>query len=384
MKISSFFRVFPAPRVALGATVAFAAAVGGFLPAATASAAGLKKFTIAHVGATCDTTVYIAKTQGFFAEEGLDVDLVLGDWNLIKEGLAFGRIAATQGLVMNYLKPIEQGLDAKFTGGVHLGCLHILAPKNSLIRTAADLKGKRIGVPAIGSSPWVFASRVIGDNGGDIKKDVVWRPFPQSELKLALEKGEVDAIAVADPIAEILLTEGGVKSIVNQGADAPYKDEYCCVVVLSGKVLRKDPAAAAGITRAILKAALWIKTNPEKSAELAVAGKHIGGSVAINASVLRRLDYAPSVTGGRDAVLTAASALQRIKVINSSTDIEKLAKRTFVPLPGVDDAWVKGLKVEKVPPFAVAINASKAAAVVAEDGGAHACCSSSVNPAEKE
>ncbi|MDR2429324.1 MAG: ABC transporter substrate-binding protein [Puniceicoccales bacterium] len=342
--------------------------------AAATPGAPLKKITIAHVGSTCDSTVFIAKSQGFFQEEGLDAELVLGDWNFIKEGLAFGRITATQGLVMNYLKPIEQGLDARFTAGIHRGCLHILAPKNSPIKTGADLKGKRIGVPGLGSSPWVFAARVASDNGCDIRRDVEWRPFPVAELKLALDKREVDAIALSDPIAEILLSSGEVKSIVNQGTDAPYKDEYCCVMVVNGKLSREDPATAAAITRAVLKAAAWIEANPRKTAELAVAAKHIAGSVEINARVLSKLDYAPSVEGGREATRTAATALRRSGVIAKNVDIEKLVARTFTALPGLDDATVRRYTPPKLDKPAGTATGAGAKTSPGELGEAHSCC----------
>jgi NitT/TauT family transport system substrate-binding protein len=313
---------------------------------AAAAADAPKKITIAYVATTCDSPVHIAKHKGYFAEEGLDADLVLADWATIKEGLALGRIAATQGLVMNYLKPIEQGLDAKFTAGVHRGCLHILAPKTSAINTAADLKGKRIGVPALGSSPWVFAVRAVGDAGLDYKKDVEWKPYPTPELKLALEKGQVDAIALSDPVAEILREEGTVKSIVDQAADAPYRDEYCCVVVVNGKLTKTDPATAAGITRAILKAAKWIDSHPNETAEYIVGSKIISGSVDVNARVLKKLSYVPSVSGGRRAAQTAAESLKKVGILDKSADVAKLVEAAFAPLEGVDDEWVKNVKAE--------------------------------------
>ncbi len=335
-------------KIALAGLIASVAGNVFAADAEKAPAKELKKVTIAYVATTCDSTVYIAKTKGFFADEGLDANLVLGDWAFIKEGLALGRIDATQGLVMNYLKPISEGLDAKFTAGVHRGCLHILAPKDSAIKTAADLKGKRIGVPALGSSPWVFAVRVVGDQGYDYQKDVEWKPFPTPELKIALEKGQVDAIALADPIAEILLTEGNVRSIVDQATDAPYKDEYCCVIVTSGKLVKNDPKTAAGITRAVLRAAKWIAANPQAAAELAVNGKHISGTVEVNARVLSKLDYIPSVEGGRNAAATAAKALKKIGVLGSGVDVDQLVKQVFQPLDNVSDAWLEKVTVEKV------------------------------------
>ncbi|OAM91406.1 ABC transporter substrate-binding protein [Termitidicoccus mucosus] len=313
--------------------------------AGPARAEALKKVIIGHTGDSCEAPVFAAYEKGFFRDEGLDVEMVKGDWNFFKEALAFGRISALQGLVMNYIKPIEQGLDAKFTAGIHRGCIHILSAKGSPIVRASDLKGRRIGVPALGSSPWVFAARVIGEIGGDIKRDVEWKPFPIGELRLALLKGEVDAIAISDPIGEILLSEGVAQSVVNQLTDAPYKDEYCCVAVVSGKLAREDPDAAARITRALLKASLWVEHNPLAAAGLSHRGRYVNASVELNARVLAKLDFVPSVEGARLAARTAAAALKNVGIVAPSTDVSALVERTFVRLPGLDDAWLKGVTV---------------------------------------
>ncbi|MDR0843547.1 MAG: ABC transporter substrate-binding protein [Acidobacteriota bacterium] len=309
------------------------------------AADSLKKITVAYVATTCEAPIHIAKIKGFFKEEGLEADIVLGDWAFIKEGLALGRIDATQGLVMNYLKPIAEGLDAKFTAGVHHGCLHVMAPKNSPIKTARDLKGKRIGVPSLGSSPWVFAVRVVGDAGLNYQRDVEWKPYPTNELQLALEKGQVDAIALADPVAEILLREGKVRNVVNMSTDKPYSDEYCCVIVVNGKLAKQDPKTAAAITRAILKASKWVSAHPQEAAEVLVKSKAISGDVALNASVLKGLDYVPSVSGGKAASQTAGTSLKKVGILDKNVNVDTLTNRSFQSLPGVSDQWIKSVNV---------------------------------------
>jgi NitT/TauT family transport system substrate-binding protein len=72
----------------------------------------------------------------------------------MKESLALGKIDATQGMLITYLKSIEQGLDVNITAGVHKGCMHVLTAKDSPLSKPEDLKGKRIGVQGIGTSPW--------------------------------------------------------------------------------------------------------------------------------------------------------------------------------------------------------------------------------------
>src|SRR5204862_7265425 len=111
---------------------------------------------------------------------------------------------------------IEQGLDVKFTGGIHRGCLRVQASFNSKIRSVKDLRGKRIGVPGMGTPPFIFANRVLGANGIDPSKEITWLVFPAAELGLALDKGQVDAVANAEPIGSLLLATGHVRNIADQ------------------------------------------------------------------------------------------------------------------------------------------------------------------------
>ena len=172
-------------------------------------------------GITCRAPLYIAYEKDFFKEEGLDAEIVRGDWDFLRESLATGKIDAAQGMVITYLKSIEQGLDVNITAGVHKGCMHVLTAKDSPLSKPEDLKGKRIGIQGIGTSPWFFAARVVSSLGMDIKHDVEWKVYPLAELKQALEKKEVDAISVADPTSELLLSEGSAMDIVNSNTDAP-------------------------------------------------------------------------------------------------------------------------------------------------------------------
>ena len=163
------------------------------------------------------------------------------EWTNYKDVLALGGFDITHHLVMYFLKPIEQGLDVKFTGGIHRGCLRVQAATKGNIHTVQDLRGKRIGVPGMGTPPFIFANRVLGANGIDASKEITWLVFPAGELGLALDKGEVDAVADSEPIGSLLLAQGKVRNVADQAADAPYKDEYCCAVIVNGKFLARNP-----------------------------------------------------------------------------------------------------------------------------------------------
>jgi NitT/TauT family transport system substrate-binding protein len=310
------------------------------------------KVKIAYLGLTCEAPIFVAEEKGFYKEEGLDVQLERTDWSGLQEGLGTGRFDANHTLVMYILKPIEGGSDIKITGGIHTGCLRVQAGAKSDIATVKDLKGKTIGVPTqIGSPPYLFASRVLANNDIDPrpeKKEVNWRAFPPGELELALNKGEVDAVATSDPIGTILLGKNVVKTIADQATDPAYKDEYCCAVVVNGKFAREHPDAAAKVTRALLKAAKWVNENPTDAANLSVEKKYIASTPQINAQALAKLDYRPGVSRCRDSLEQVAKEMKEAGLLKDPTDPKALASRAWLDLDGVNDEWVKGLKLDKV------------------------------------
>lgn len=322
--------------------------VGGCKKADETSPVETMKVRVGYIGLTCEAPIFTAVEKGFFKEEGLDVSLVKCEWANYKDVLALGGYDITHHLIMYFLKPIEQGLDVKFTGGIHRGCLRVQAGLKGNIHSVKDLRGKRIGVPGMGTPPFIFANRVLGANGVNPKTEITWLVFPAGELGLALDKGEVDAVADSEPIGSMLLANGKVRNIADQAADAPYSTEYCCAVIVNGKFLAKNPKASAAATRALLKAAKWVETNPAAAAKLSVEKKYLASTVEQNAVSISKLRYVPSVSGAEDAVKQASAEMKKAGMLSPTTDVNDLAKRAFVHLDGVSDQWLNSLQVEKL------------------------------------
>jgi NitT/TauT family transport system substrate-binding protein len=310
------------------------------------------KLTVAYLGLTCEAPIFAALEHGFYEEEGLDVELKRTDWDGLREGLGSGHFDANHTLIMYLLKPIEQGMDVKITGGIHTGCLRLQVGTKSDIKTVKELKGKTIGVPThIGSPPFLFSCRVLAANGLNprvVGGDVEWKPFAPDTLGKAIEDGSVEAVCTSDPIGTILLGKGLVRTLADQAVDAPYSDEYCCATVVSGKLARENPKAAAKVTRALLKGAKWVNENPTAAAKLGVEKKYIAASVDINAQALSKLKYVPGVARCRTSVEDAAKEMKLAGLLKDNTDPSALAKRAWLDLDGVTDDWLKGVKVEKV------------------------------------
>lgn len=360
----------------LGASCLAMAAAGCRWDSTPAAAVGPAKIKVAYLGLTCEAAMFVAHEKGFFQEEGLDVEFVKTDWDGLRDGLGLGRFDANYTLIMYLLKPIEQGLDVKITGGVHSGCLRVQACAKSSIKTVEDLRGKRIGIPTMGSPPFLFASRVLAAHGMDPKKDVEWVVIPPEVAALALDGEKIDAVADSEPIGSILLAQGKVRTVADQAVDPFYRDEYCCAVVVSGSLAKRDPRSAAKVTRALLKAALWVDQNPTAAARLSVENKYISASVEINALALSTLKYAPGIFRCRKSLDLAATEMKSAGLLNPSTEPADLARRAWMDLDGVSDDWIQSLKVEHVTNSGPAPRLNAAAIAVLLSGGAPASCCS--------
>src|SRR5437588_7624334 len=313
-----------------------------------ANESGRMKVRVGYIGLTCEAPIFTAVEKGFFKEEGLDVELIKCEWGNYKDVLALGGFDVTHHLIMYFLKPVEQGLDVKFTGGIHRGCLRVQAAAKGNVTKIEDLRGKRIGIPGMGTPPFIFANRVLGAHGIDAAKEITWLVFPAGELGLALDKGEVDAVADSEPIGSLLLADGKVRNVADQAVDDPYKDEYCCAVIVNGKYLAANPKGAAAATRALLKGAKWVEANPAAAARLSVEKKYLASNPELNTVAISHLRYVPSVSGADKAVQSAAAEMKIAGMLSPSTDVPGLAKRAFVHLDGVSDEWLENLQVEKV------------------------------------
>jgi NitT/TauT family transport system substrate-binding protein len=179
-------------------------------------------------------------------------------------------------------------------------------------------------------------------------KEISWVVYPNGELGLALDKGEADAIADSEPIGSMLVAHGKVRNVADQATDHPYKDEYCCAVLLAGKYIKDNPQKAAGGTRALLKAAKWVEANPKAAAALAVEKKYLASTAEQNAFAISHLRYIPSVIGAQKGVLSAAEEMKVAGMLNPSTDAAKMAREAFLRLEGVSDEWIEALPVERI------------------------------------
>lgn len=232
---------------------------------------GLDKIKLAwNPNAICLAPLLLARDLGLFRQHGLAVELIsyAGSTDQLLESISTGKADAGVGMILRWIKPLEQGFDVKLLGGTHGGCIRMSGSQRAgITRDPRSLRGKAIGLAEInGASRNAFAV-LLKYHGLDPDRDVEWRQFPQPLLGEALRKGEIQAIADSDPV--LYLEEkasGGDLVEVVSNLSAPWQDRVCCVIGSSGTMLRENPRAAKGLTLALAQAASLCSADPAAAA----------------------------------------------------------------------------------------------------------------------
>jgi NitT/TauT family transport system substrate-binding protein len=288
-------------------------------------------------GATCEAPLYAAYQKGFFAAEGLDVELykTIAGYNT-SDLLSSGKIDGTPGIVFAFLKPIEQGADIKITAGLHGNCLRLVVAKHAGITKAADFKGKSIGVGSLGDVGMTVFSLLLAENGVDPLRDINWKVYDPTLFGAAMAKGEIQAVAAPDPFAYVLVLQGQATQVGNNvfglfgNATGLTPNRYCCGVALSGKVVRDRPKVAAALTRAWLKGAHYVAGHTHEVSVIETADKYVALPQPTVEKLLNSYLWMPSATRIAADVLAGARAFKASGFLDPNTDPAKLAQVTYV------------------------------------------------------
>lgn len=154
------------------------------------------------------------------------------------------------GLIGKMLQPLENGLPIKFTTGIHTGCTKLLVPGDSDIKSIADLKGKKIGVPGLADAATVVSKRSLSAAGigvTDQNMEVEFSVYSRNDLAQALQNGAVDAIALGDPAASIAEEQYCLTALIDTATDPEYKDEYCCAAFVTSKLAEENPKGCSSL-----------------------------------------------------------------------------------------------------------------------------------------
>ncbi len=221
------------------------------------------------------TSVRITKNQGicyapqyvageFLRDEGFtDIRFVDIPPTEIPTAIALGKVDFGLGYAPQFARDIDAGTAVTVIAGVMVGCVELFAREG--IRGITDLKGKRVGVQAIGSLPNILLVLMAAQVGLHPEKDIDWVADPKVKPKELFEQGKIDAFLGFPPEPQELRARG-IGHVVNTAVDLPWSQYYCCMLGANPAFVRNYPVATKRALRAVLKAADLCAADPASAA----------------------------------------------------------------------------------------------------------------------
>src|SRR6516165_682335 len=218
----------------------------------------------------CIAPQYVAdellRAEGFTDIRYVD----LGESTPRAQAIAHGMVDFSANFVAPLIVAVASGEPITFLAGVHVGCFELFG--NDSIRSIADLNGKSVGVPALGSNQHIFLTAMAAHVGLDPVSDIHWVTDPSIKPSDAFVQGKIDGFLGFPPEPQELRARNVRHVVVNSALDRPWSEYFCCMLAGNSDYVRKYPVATKRVVRAVLKSADLCATDPALVARRLVDG----------------------------------------------------------------------------------------------------------------
>jgi NitT/TauT family transport system substrate-binding protein len=248
-----------------------APASGGTSPATASPGAASVALTVGlgYIPSVQFAQFYLAQQAGYYTAAGLTVKLQNeSDPNLITK-VGQGAIDIGIGDGTSVIPAVSQGIPVVYTATIY-GTFPsiVLAKAGSGIATAADLKGRKIGIPGKYGSSWIMLQALL-KSAGLTTSDVTIVEYPDYGQATALQQGAVDAatgFTNNEPIQ--LKVAGTATTVLSVDAITPLPGPG---LVTGRTTLASKMDALRAFTRATLQAMTDIAADPQKGLQATYA-----------------------------------------------------------------------------------------------------------------
>ncbi|GAA3215824.1 hypothetical protein GCM10017690_31250 [Microbacterium terregens] len=249
-------------------------------------------------GAVNLESAIIAQEQGFFEQEGLEVDLQVtggGGGAATNSALIAGEfdIAATDAVTairaINERMPIlvvagTKSAKPDYEGEVSDG---LIVPPGSTITDWKDLKGKKVGVPELGGLPYLTVVTALEENGVSLDSvEIV--PVPMDALVAAAQNGQVDAVFTFSIFMLSALDAGFTRVGTGVREFLPYAPQSLWVSTV--EFAEKNPEALERFRAALILGTEYGNENPDAVRKVYHENTELPAPFIDNVMILEPLD----------------------------------------------------------------------------------------------
>lgn len=200
---------------------------------------------------------------GFYADEGLDVDIqAVGGAAAAVNLLASGRGDFTTHGTAGLFAGVDKGVPMRgFICQIPDYFLSIGVDRHGPVNTLGDLKGRTIGVPAMSGSPMVVTKAALKLQGLDPDRDAEFIAVGTGVPALdAMRRGRVQALVAWDSVFALFEFYGGEFRYFRPDPLPSLGFTHTTNTLVS--TLEKDPQLPLGLGRAMIKSIVYMAAAP--------------------------------------------------------------------------------------------------------------------------
>ena len=265
----------------------------------------------------------IAESLGYFKAEGLDVTIVdFAGGSKALQAVVGGSADVVSGAFEHTLLMQPKGIRLRafaLQGRAPQIVLGINPKTMPGFKSVADLKGRKIGVTAPGSSTNVLANFVLAKAGIKPADVSIIGVGAGSGAVAAMRSGQIDAISNLDPVITLLQRSGDLKIIsdtrIVAEADKAFGGPMPAGCMYAPQAfIDKNPATVQAIANAIVRADKWIAAAGPADIIKAVPESYLLGDRAVYIDAFLASKGALSADGlfPAEGAATALRALQSV------------------------------------------------------------------------
>jgi NitT/TauT family transport system substrate-binding protein len=165
------------------------------------------------------------------------------------------------------LSAISTGLDAKIVAGVNSQGSDLVVRNDLDYKGPQSLKGMTIATYPAGTIQDTILRNWLKQNNLTPDKDVTIKGMNTAgDAVTAITAGKIDAVFLPTPHPSVVVNQGKGKIVVRSGE--MYPNHTCCVLVVSGKLIRERPDIVRQIVKTNDKAVLYNEQNLDEAAAI--------------------------------------------------------------------------------------------------------------------
>jgi len=164
------------------------------------------------------------------------------------------------------LSAISTGLDAKIVAGVNTQGSDLVFRNGIDYKGPQSLKGLTIATFQAGTIQDTILRNWLIQNNISPDKDVTIKGMNPGDAVTAIIAGKVDAVFLPTPSPSVIVNQGKGTIVLHSGQ--MYPNHTCCVLVVSGKLIREHPEIVRQIIKTNDKAVAYNENNLDEAAAI--------------------------------------------------------------------------------------------------------------------